>query len=466
MKHLPIFYDLSVGPCLVVGAGGVATRKVRQLIKREARVTVVAPEICNELKALASSHSIKYIAKPFDAWMLERYILVIVATNVTAVNSQVSHLCKESNIPVNVVDNPGLSSFFMPAIVEREPLQIAISSSGVSPVLVRLLRTKLEALIPSSYGSLAKLVGAFREKIKRRYPEIRDRRRFWERILTGGVAERIYAGEEAALELLEAEIKGGGTESQKGEVYLVGAGPGDPDLLTLRALRLMQQSEVVLYDRLVSPAIIELVRRDAERIYVGKKRDNHSLHQQEINALLVKLARDGKRVLRLKGGDPFIFGRGGEEIETLTSENVLFQVVPGITAASGCASYAGIPLTHRDYANSCVFITGHMRDGKMDMNWDSLIQPKQTIAVYMGVAGLEVLSRELISHGMSGELPAAIIQQGTTAKQRVYISELKGLSDIAEAHKIKPPAMVIIGEVVKLNATLAWFKPDERVGDA
>ena len=463
MKYLPIFYDLSVRPCLVVGAGEIAARKVRQLRKAEARVTVIAPDICEELQGLVDNKEIHYIAERFSAEILHDKMLVIAATNDEEVNRQVSELAKAKNIPVNVVDNPDLCSFIMPSIVDRDPVQIAISTGGASPVLARLLRARLETLIPASYGRLAQLMGKFRQHVRQRYPKMKERRRFWEHILQGPVAEMMYAGQDkAALNALEKTLEEEEPVIDKtGEVYLVGAGPGDPDLLTFRALRLMQQAEVVLYDRLVAPAIVDLCRKDAERIYVGKKRDQHTLPQTEINQLLVDLAKQGKRVLRLKGGDPFIFGRGGEEIDLLSAENIPFQVIPGITAASGCASYAGIPLTHRDYAHTCVFITGHLKDGSMDLNWDTLIQPRQTIAVYMGIVGLEVLCRELIARGMSETMPAALIQQGTTHKQKVYISDLASLPDIPKQHDIQPPTMIIIGEVVKLHENLSWFDPHE-----
>ncbi len=461
MKYLPIFINLSVRPCLVVGAGDIAARKVRQLRKAQATVVVIAPELCAELQALADSNEIQYIAGCFSEALLDDKMLVIAATNDVAVNKQVSELAKARNIPVNVVDIPDLCSFIMPSIVDRDPVQIAISTGGASPVLARLLRSRLETLIPSSYGKLAQLMGKFRAHVKQRYPVMQERRRFWEHILQGPVAEMIYAGQDkAALSALEKTLEEHQTAvAASGEVYLVGAGPGDPDLLTFRALRLMQQAEVILYDRLVAPAIVDLCRKDAERIYVGKKRDQHSLPQIEISQLLVDLAKQGKRVLRLKGGDPFIFGRGGEEIELLSSAGVPFQVVPGITAAAGCASYAGIPLTHRDYAQTCVFVTGHMKDGSMDLNWEALIQPRQTIAVYMGIVGLQQLSQQLIAHGLPASTPAALVQQGTTQNQRTYIGTIQSLPEITEQNDIKPPTMIIIGDVVKLHEKLAWFEP-------
>jgi uroporphyrin-III C-methyltransferase/precorrin-2 dehydrogenase/sirohydrochlorin ferrochelatase len=388
-------------------------------------------------------------------------VLVIAATDDEDINRQVSKLAKSRNIPVNVVDNPKLCSFIMPSVVDRNPVQIAISTGGASPVLARLLRARLETMIPASFGRLAELMGRSRALVRKRFPDMNERRRFWEHILQGPVAEMLFAGQDkAALKTLEQQLNDEShIISNHGEVYLVGGGPGDPDLLTFRALRLMQQADVVLYDRLVAPAIVELVRKDAERIYVGKERNQHALPQENINQLLVRLAKEGKRVLRLKGGDPFIFGRGGEEIETLSAEGIPFQVVPGITAAGGCASYAGIPLTHRDYAQSCIFVTGHLKDGTMNLNWNALIQPKQTIAVYMGTHGLEVLCSELIKRGLPENTPAAIVQQGTTQQQRVFIGTLKTLPEIPRQHDIKPPSMIIIGEVVKLHEKLAWFEP-------
>lgn len=461
MGFLPIFLNLSERPCLVVGGGEVALRKIRQLLKAGGRVTVVAPELCAEVAALAGDNIIEHIRDNFAQRHLDGMTLVIAATDNEKINRQVSNLAKARHLPVNVVDNPGLCTFIMPSVVDRSPVQIAISTGGASPVLARLLRARLETMIPSSFGKLAELMGKSRELVRRRFPKMRERRRFWEHVLQGPVAEMLFAGQDkAALAALEKEIKNEAAAiGTTGEVYLVGGGPGDPDLLTFRALRLMQQADVVLYDRLVAPAIVELVRKDAERIYVGKARDRHALSQQEINRLLVRLAKEGKRVLRLKGGDPFIFGRGGEEIETLSGEGVPFQVVPGITAAGGCASYAGIPLTHRDYAQSCIFVTGHLKDGTMNLNWNALIQPRQTIAVYMGTHGLDLLCSELIKRGMPEEMPAAIIQQGTTQQQRVYTGTLKTLPELPKRNEIKPPSMIIIGEVVKLHEKLAWFEP-------
>jgi uroporphyrin-III C-methyltransferase/precorrin-2 dehydrogenase/sirohydrochlorin ferrochelatase len=317
----------------------------------------------------------------------------------------------------------------------------------------------LGSLIPAAYGRLAILTANFRDKVRQRVPAPR-RRAFWEKILRGPIAEMVLSGREsAARDALESALACNIEEEPAGEVYLVGAGPGDPDLLTLRALRLMQQADVALYDRLVSPAILELTRRDAERIYVGKARNQHTFFQEETNQLLVKLAKQGKRVLRLKGGDPFIFGRGGEEIQTLSQEGIAFQVVPGITAASGCAAYAGIPLTHRDYAQSCVFVTGNLKNGSINLNWNSLVQPQQTVVIYMGLHGIEMICDKLMEYGLPADFPAALVEQGTTSMQRVHIATLTSLAEHVKNADVRAPTLIIVGEVVKLHKNLAWFHP-------
>jgi uroporphyrin-III C-methyltransferase/precorrin-2 dehydrogenase/sirohydrochlorin ferrochelatase len=349
----------------------------------------------------------------------------------------------------------------MPAIIDRSPLVMAVSSGGAAPVLARLLRARLESLIPASYGRLARLAGQFRDQVKKRFTRSADRRIFWEKILQGPIAELVYSGQDAAaVSALQKAIDSESGAPNQGEVYLVGGGPGDPDLLTFRALRLMQQADVVVYDRLVAPPVLELVRRDAERIYVGKERNNHALRQEEINALLVRLAREGKRVVRLKGGDPFIFGRGGEEIATLAAEGIPFQVVPGITAAAGCAAYSGIPLTHRDHSQSVVFVTGHLQDGSVDLNWKALAHPQQTVVFYMGLHGVPTICRELVNHGLPATTPVALVQQGTTPNQRVFTSTLQDLPELVKKEDIKPPTLIIVGTVVNLHDQLKWFLPE------
>ncbi len=462
MEFLPVFLKIKGRPCLVVGGGKVAARKVALLRRAGANITVVAPVFCDELLALREAGDITFHHREFSDSDLSDFVLVIAATDDRIVNQRVYDLAGMQNIPVNVVDNPGQSSFIVPSIIDRSPVQVAVSTGGASPVLARLLRARLESFIPSAYGRLAALVDEYRHKVKTRFVIPEQRRYFWEAVLQGRVAELLFAGrgDEARRALEEAISDTDKEYSTGGEVYLVGAGPGDPDLITFRALRLMQQADVVVYDRLVAEPILDMVRRDAEMIYAGKERDRHALTQESINELLVRLAKQGKRVLRLKGGDPFIFGRGGEEIETLFEEGIPFQVVPGITAAAGCASYAGIPLTHRDYAQSCTFVTGHLKDGSVDLDWERLARPANTIVFYMGLHSISIICRKLVAHGMSENTPAALIQQGTTHNQRVYISTLGSLPDVVDVEDIKPPTLIIVGDVVKLHEKLEWFNSD------
>jgi uroporphyrin-III C-methyltransferase/precorrin-2 dehydrogenase/sirohydrochlorin ferrochelatase len=457
MDYLPIFADVRNKLCLVVGGGGVGKRKAGVLLEAGAKVRVVAPQI---EPALAELKGVNAIVARFDAQHLEDITLVIAATNDRSVNRQVSELARARNIPVNVVDDPELCSFIMPAIMDRSPLMVAFSSGGASPVLTRLMRGRLETMIPQNYSLLAGFAEHFRELVKQRVTNPAKRRIFWENVLEGVIAEKVLSGDESSAETMLLKMLASEDNILRGEVYLVGAGPGDPDLLTFRALRLMQKADVVVYDNLVSKPIVDMTRRDAERIYVGKKRDDHTLRQEEINELLVRLAKKGQRVLRLKGGDPFIFGRGGEEIETLAAEGIPFQVVPGITAASGVSAYAGIPLTHRDHAQSCIFVTGHLKDGSMNLDWDALARPKQTIVVYMGLHGLATLCAELVAHGLHGDTPVAIVQQGTTKNQRVITGTLATLPGNAEVEELHAPTLIIVGGVVTLRRKLAWFNPE------
>ncbi len=460
MQALPIFFKINNRHCVVIGGGDVAMRKVTMLLKADADVTVISPEICHELQELVTAKKIKYVKASFKKNQLDGACLVIAATDDAIVNEAVSTAAKAQNIPVNVVDAPDLCTFTMGSIIDRSPVVIAVSSEGNAPVLARYIRTKIETMLPAGYGRIAAIAGEFREQVKAKFATTQLRRRFWEGVLQGPMVERVLAGQEqAARELLQDILNDSDTTASKGEVYLVGGGPGDPDLLTFRALRLMQQCDVCVYDKLVSPEVMELVRRDAELIYVGKARDQHTMPQEEINELLAKLALQGKRVLRLKGGDPFIFGRGGEEIETLMELGVPFQVVPGITAANGVSSYAGIPLTHRDYAQACLFITGHHKDGSIDMDWVAMSRPNQTVVIYMGLVGLKEICEKLIAYGVSASMPVAVVQQGTTQKQKVVAATLADLAEKVLEADMKPPCLTIIGEVVKLRETLNWFNP-------
>ncbi len=363
MKYFPLFMDFTNTACLVIGGGDIALNKTLTLLEASAKVCVVAPQVKSEFSTLFNEGKITLYQQDYSEQQLTGYFLVIAATDEQQINQQIYQDCQQRNIPVNVVDNGELSQFIFPAIIERSPITIALSTDGSSPVLSRILRGKLESLIPFHYGNLATLAKKYREKVKSTFQSVNQRRRFWESVFQGKIADKVFDGKLSEAEnllqnliaqnqLSQAQKTTGKQQNNpctdEGEVYLVGAGPGDPELLTFKALRLMQQADVVFYDRLVSSEIQALVRRDAEMIYVGKQCNNHAMSQQQINDQLVEHAKKGRRVLRLKGGDPFIFGRGGEEAEELIKNQVPFQVVPGITSAAGASTYCGIPLTHRD----------------------------------------------------------------------------------------------------------------------
>lgn len=458
MRYFPLFIDSQELQCLVVGAGEVAARKIELLLKSEARITVVAPDVCDVVQALAQENKITLHKREYLLSDIDGKNVIFVATNDSQLNQSISEQAKAKGLLVNVVDNTPLCSFITPSIVDRSPIVIAMSSGGVAPVLLRYLRQKLESTIPPQIKILGEFAERFRDKVKSAIDNVTGRRYFWEEVFDGDIAENLLTGnQEVAETLFEEKLSQQDSGKAQGEVYLVGAGPGDPDLVTFRALRLMQKADVVVYDRLVSPEILELVRRDAEKIYVGKAKSNHTLPQQDINQLLVTKAQEGNRVVRLKGGDPFIFGRGGEEIEVLLQHNIGFQVVPGITAASGAASYAGIPLTHRDHAQSVVFATGHLKDDSIDLNWPALSQPNQTAVFYMGLTGLNIICEKLVEHGMSSDTPIALVQSATTAKQKVVTGTLETIEPIATAADIKPPALIIVGTVVNMHQQMAWF---------
>ncbi len=462
MNYMPFFFDLKGRPCLIVGGGSIATRKARLLAKAEAQLIVVAPYISDEMQAMVVASHGECHFRDYESTDLDFGYIVICATDNEQVNKLVSKEAQAKKLPVNVVDSPSLCSIITPSIVDRSPLMIAITSGGDAPVLARQMRAKLEVMFPSAYGALAKIASRFRHRVKQKVTSEEKRLRFWEKVFNGLVAEKAFAGKtEEAEQAIEAMLANDANAELAGEVYLVGGGPGDPDLLTFKALRLMQQADVVLYDRLVSDEVMNLVRRDADRIYVGKRTSDHAVPQQEINQLLVDLAKEGKRVLRLKGGDPFIFGRGGEEIELLAENNIPFQVVPGITAASGCAAYSGIPLTHRDYAQSVRFITGHTKEGDVDLPWESLLDAHQTLVFYMGLVNLNPICTELLARGRDPETPAALIEKGTTPDQRVITGTLATLPHLIENQSVRAPTLLIIGGVVSLHDSLQWFKSND-----
>ncbi len=459
MEYFPLFTKLEGRPCLVVGGGSVASRKIASLLRAGAKITLISPTIANNLGPLVEAKRLSLVQREYDPGDLNTsFCLVIVATNNACLNASIGEQANALGIPVNVVDAPDQCSVILPSIIDRNPVVVAVSSGARSPVLSRVLRSKLETIIPSRYGKLADLVGSFRDAVKQRIAVPQARRGFWETVLYGPASELVFSGrDEDARQFVEESISKT-TDTATGEVYLVGAGPGDPDLLTFRALRLMQQADVVLYDRLVAPEILDLVRREAERVYVGKRRAYHAVRQEEINETLARLALEGKRVLRLKGGDPFIFGRGGEEVATLAEQGVPFQIVPGVTAASGCACYAGIPLTHRDYAQSVMFVTGHLKEGELQLNWQQLVQPQQTVVVYMSLTNIGVLCQRLIEHGMNASTPVALVSRGTTVNQDVITATLNSLEKVIAGKEIHAPTLTIIGEVVNLHDSLSWYK--------
>lgn len=461
MDHLPIFLDIKGKRTLVVGNGTVAARKADLLLRSGSDLTVVAPELGEELSRLAESYDFRHQAHELSAKDLAGCVIAFGCSEDDSINRGLRDLAAAAGVMVNVPDTTDSCDFIMPAVVDRNPLLIAISSGGSSPLLVRMLKSRFETTIPAAYGHLAEFAGSYRDRIKNLIPNATRRRRFWETMVSGSVAEHLFSNQlEQASSLMETQLSEASVAGDKppaGEVYLVGTGPGDPDLLTFRALRLMQQADVVLYDRLIGDGIMNLVRRDAERIYVGKLKNNHTMSQQEIGQMLIKLAQKGKRVLRLKGGDPFMFGRGGEEIEALSENNIAFQVIPGITAANGCAAYAGIPLTHRDHAQACVFVTGHEKDGQLNLNWESLIQPRQTVVLYMGLSSLEAITSGFMENGADPATPAAVIENGTRVGQRVITGTLKSLLEKTNEAEVTSPALIIIGSVVTLRDKLSWF---------
>ncbi|MES1964689.1 uroporphyrinogen-III C-methyltransferase [Psychrobacter sp. AH5] len=499
MNTFPLFFKLDNRKVLIVGGGDVALRKADLLSRAGANITVVAPDICAELQALLQGDKHQLIFAKYDKSYMTGARVIIAGTDDEALNQQVHSDATELNIPVNVVDTPPLCDFIFPAIVDRNPIVIGISSNGKAPVLARLLRARLETLIPQGYGKLAKLAGDFRAEVKTKIPTLTGRRQFWERAFEGKVSELIFAGneteanvqlqkdlDETAAKIANQEIlddrnsdkQTAAAHSEKanteeaslssndnhdnikppvGEVYIVGAGPGDPELLTFKALRLMQQADIVFYDALVSPQVLDLCRRDADKVYVGKKRSNHAVAQLGINELLINEAKKGRRVVRLKGGDPFIFGRGGEEIESLRAHHIPYQVVPGITAANAAASYAGIPLTHRDHSQSVRFVTGFLKAGAPNNNFKSFLNTDETVVFYMGLHSLARLTEGLVKAGRSSETPIAIVSNASMPNQQVLTGTLATITELQEQHQLPTPALLIMGDVVALHHDLAWY---------
>jgi uroporphyrin-III C-methyltransferase / precorrin-2 dehydrogenase / sirohydrochlorin ferrochelatase len=459
MNYFPMFFDLTAQRVLVVGGGEVALRKVALLERSGASVYLVAPDVLPELKERADAGLMNLAIREFVPSDLEGARLVIVATSRRAVNRWIASLSEARGIPVNVVDDREASRFIVPAIIDRDPVLVAISTGGTSPVLARRLRERLEAAIPKKIGALALWLLSMRRAARRRLRSMDERRRFFETVVDGAAARRFIDGDAHGAQAIAQQLlaRSSGAPPAAGEVTLVGAGPGDPELLTLKALRALQDADVILYDRLVPAAVLDMARRDAARICVGKAAGSVGSTQEEINALLIQHASQAKRVVRLKGGDPFIFGRGGEELEALAKARIHFSVIPGVTAAAGCAAYAGIPLTHRDHAHSVTFVTGHADKDGREPDWQALAEPGITTVFYMGLARVDRIAAQLVAHGAPAGRPAAIIAQGTLHDQRVISGTLGTIAAAAAASNVESPALLIVGEVVSLHDQLAWF---------
>ena len=454
MDYLPLFCQLRGRTCLLIGAGDVAARKARLLLDAGARLRVCALDFSAPFFEWQQAGEVTLLRQPFSPELLDECWLAIAATSDEQVNQQISQAAEARRLFCNVVDAPAQASAIMPSIIDRSPLMIAVSSGGRAPVLARLLREKLEALLPQHLGKLAALAGTLRQRVKQQYATGAERRRFWEKLFVSDRLAQSLANNEAPRAAALTDELFSQPLDKRGELVLVGAGPGDPGLLTLKGLQQIQQADIVVYDRLVSDEVLQLARRDAEKIFVGKRAGHHCVPQEEINQILLEQAQRGKRVVRLKGGDPFIFGRGGEELEALLGSPVPFSVVPGITAASGCSAYSGIPLTHRDYAHSVRFVTGH-RKQDYQLDWANLAAEQQTLVFYMGLAQAGEIQRQLQGHGMPASMPVALVENGTSTRQRVVSGELAQLETLAT--QVVSPSLIIVGQVVALREKLNWF---------
>lgn len=457
MDFLPINLRLRDQPVVLVGAGVVAARKARFLLGAGAQLTVIAPEQDAQFRALASEYEVSWQCREYQEGDLAEAIMVIAATPHRTVNELVHAEARGRGIPVNVVDSPDLCSFIFPAIVDRSPLTVAISSSGASPVLARSVRSRIEAMLPAATADIARFGRLYRDRIRAAGETEGERRRIWEQVIDGPIAQLILNNRWQAAEQALADLLENHSALPLGEVYLIGAGPGDPELMTFKALRLLQRADIVLHDRLVNPDIVAMARRDADKLYVGKQRSDHSVPQDRINELLVELAEQGKRVARLKGGDPFVFGRGGEEIELLAQKSIPFQVVPGITAANAAACYSGIPLTHRDYAQSVRFVTGHTKDGKLHHRWEEFLSDTETLVFYMGLVGLPIICEQLMAHGRNADTPVALVERATSAQQRLLTGTLGTIEALVASAKPQAPTLIIVGKVVLLADRLRWY---------
>ncbi|RDE19769.1 uroporphyrinogen-III C-methyltransferase [Motiliproteus coralliicola] len=451
METFPLFLRSQQARALIVGGGSQATAKARLLNQAKFTITIAAQAPCDELCQLIEEAGLNHQSQGYFPELLKQHDLVVIADIATDEAAQIAEQARALNLPTNVVDQPSLCSFFFSAVVDRSPITVAIGSQGNSPILAHYVRRRIETSLPGSLDRLAELMARHRDQVKQIVPSAAERLQFWEALLDADLPEQIRAGDTQADQLVKQALEDyAAKKPTSGTVYLVGSGPGDPDLLTVKALRIIQQADVVVYDRLVSDEIMKLTRRDAEMINVGKTMGNHTLPQEQINQLLVKLSRQGKRVVRLKGGDPFIFGRGGEEVEELLQEGVRFQVIPGITAASGSSTYCGIPLTHRDHAQSVTFVTGHLKTDQLNLEWGSLAQPHQTLVFYMGLTALPIIAKQLQAHGMPSDTPVALVYKATRPEQRLLVGQLDNIAQLKDEHQFKSPSLIIVGSVVSL----------------
>jgi uroporphyrin-III C-methyltransferase/precorrin-2 dehydrogenase/sirohydrochlorin ferrochelatase len=461
LRYFPIFVDLDGREVLIVGGGEKALQKLRLLAKSTARIRMVAAEFDEGILALSGERSVTLTRRSFAGDDLAGVVIAFAADNDAATNSDVARAAKALGIPHNVVDGPAESSFIMPAIVDRDPVVVAIGTEGTAPVLAREIKAKIEAWLPSNFGRVAEGAMALRRRVQESLADATARRRLWETLLSGAWRTSVLGGEAAAAEheferQLEAASSGA---SPAGSVTLIGCGPGDPDLLTLKAQQRLQEADVLVVDRLVNPVILEYARRDAQRIDVGKEPKGPSAAQGDINRILVREALKGQRVARLKGGDAFVFGRAAEEMAAVRAAGIPVEVVPGITAAHACAAGVGLPLTLRQKVRQFAVVTGASADGAFDLDWSALAKPGQAFAIYMGVRSAGHFRDKLIAAGAGPDTAVVIVENGTLASERVIATELGHLGRAVEDLSVKGPAIIFIG----LDWVAAGLSPPEKL---
>jgi uroporphyrin-III C-methyltransferase/precorrin-2 dehydrogenase/sirohydrochlorin ferrochelatase len=459
MSYLPIFLksDFS-SPVLIVGGGLIATAKTEALVSADVHVDVVANEICQELIQLCEQQGFSYHQVSYDSSLLSGHHIVIAATDEDEINQLIAADCRAQGILVNVVDNPLLCDFIFPALIKRGPLQIAISSSGISPVLARLIKQAIELLIPARYESLINFLQDKKSAIRQRLTRLQPRRLFYEYVLRSSIAEDVLEGNiNRANQTFDNALQGA-SNMRNASLYLVGTGPGNPDLLTLKAVRLLGQADVILYDRLIPQGVLEQYgRKDAKKIAVGKTRHHHHKKQHEIDGIIEHHLTRNRIVLRLKGGDPGIYAHGAEEIAVAKKLNVPYQIVPGVTAANACAAYAGIPLTERGGAESVRLMTIYKDQINDDRFWEKFRHSQtETLVLYMSSNNYSTLCRKLIELGFSPKTPLLVVEQGTTTHQKDYPATLDSFDVMCSDYQFASPCLMIVGDVVKWHAMHAW----------